>query len=124
VEIAVALMLLVVVVGAIAYSLLDKPNAIDYYRLADDSTLCLGSTSGPGANVRVTSVVETSQSVTIIVKGFDVALGPSTGVGYLYESVAQLRDPLNGREVIDGSDGQSVAWWNGPRPVGVVAPCP
>jgi len=91
-----------------SYRLLDSHTYIYYYRVVDDHTLMVGTLSGPGAWARVTSVVETPATVTIIVSNFYFQLGPSTDVGIGYESVAKLQDALGSRTVIDGSDGHSV----------------
>ena len=115
---------LVVAVAFIAYSSLDRPSWIHYYRLVDDHTLLLGTESGPGANVRVTNVSETQQAVTITVSSFFFQLGPSTDEGYDYESEAKLVDPLGTRFVIDGSSGLPVKRANC-APPSVFAPvCP
>ena len=91
-----------------SYRLLDSHTYIYDYRVIDEYTLGVETGSGPGAWVRVTSVVETPTTVTIVVSNLYFQLGPSTGVGIGYESVAKLQDPLGSRTVIDGSDGHAV----------------
>jgi hypothetical protein len=100
--------LAVVVILALAtltFQLLDSPTRIDYYRPGDDDrTLIVGTTSGPNAWVRVSSVSESATSVTITVRTFYLQLGPSTALGYPYESMVKLDAPLGGRAVIDGTN--------------------
>jgi len=91
-----------------AYRLLDSATWIDYYRVVDDQTLLVGTVSGPGALVRVTSVTETPTTVTITVSTLLIQVGPGTGGGVPYESVAKLHDPLGSRTVTDGSSGLPV----------------
>jgi len=91
-----------------SYRLLDSHTYIYHYRVVDDHTIAVGTVSGPGAWARVTSVTETSTTVTIIVSNFYFQLGPSTDVGIGYESMATLKDPLGSRIVIDGKDGHTV----------------
>jgi hypothetical protein len=111
------------VVGFVGYRLLDKPNAIYYYRLVDEQTLLLGTTSGPHANVRVTNVVETADEVTITVSGFDFQLGASNGAGIPYESEARLAAPLGARLVIDASSGLTLQRATCPAPAVFASPC-
>lgn len=115
---------LVVVVAVIGYLLLDKPNSISYYRVIDDYTLVAGSDSGPNANVRVTSVVETASTVSVTVSALDLTFG-QTGEGATpYESIAKLSDPLGDRTVIDGSDGEVVRRATCPPPAYFATVCP
>ena len=65
-----AILGIVGLIGIGAYSVLDKPNHIDYYRVVDEQTLLMGTISGRNASVRVTSVVETPERVTITVSAF------------------------------------------------------
>ena len=102
---AAAVVLVLLVVGV---RLLDRASPIDYYRVLDDHTLALGSSTGPGAWTRVTSVSETPSTVTITVSSLLVRLGPGTAVGIAVESVAKLQGPIGGRTVIDGSTGLPV----------------
>jgi hypothetical protein len=95
---------------------LDHPSWIYYYRLEGDRTLVLGTVDGPGANVRVTSVVETPTTVTVTVSPLLIGLGPSAGFGVQYESTATLPDPLGARAVIDGSSGLPVQRTHCPPP--------
>ncbi len=115
---------LVVILIFIGYRLLDRPNAIFYYRVVDEQTLLAGTISGPNANVRVTNVVETPSTVTITVSGLDISVGASNGLGTGYESIAKLSQPLAARTVIDGSDGQTVERATCPPPSVFAAVCP
>ena len=119
-----AAVLFVVAFGLVGYRILDRPVWIYYYRVVDDRTLVLGTVNGPGANVRVTSVVEAATSVTITVSAFFFALGPSTDEGYAYESSATLIDPLGNRAVIDGSSGLPVRRATCPPPSYFAPVCP
>jgi hypothetical protein len=92
--------------GAVAaVRALDHPSWIYYCRLEGDRTLVLGTVDGPGADVRVTSVIETPTAVTVTVSSLLIELGPSAGFGVQYEPTATLPDPLGARTVIDGSSG-------------------
>lgn len=88
--------------------LLDGASWIQYYRVVDDRTLVVGTSTGPGAWTRVTSVSETPSTVTITVSSLQIRLGPGTAVGVPVESVAKLDDPIDARAVIDGSSGLPV----------------
>ena len=124
VVIAVSAAAIVVVLGVIGYKALDQPSWIYYYRVADEQHLLVGTISGPGANVRVTDVVETSQTVTITVSTFLLEFGAVSGVGYPYESEATLSAPLGSRSVIDGSSGEPVRRATCPWPSYFASPCP
>jgi hypothetical protein len=106
-----------------SYRLLDSHTYIYDYRVIDDYTVGVETGSGPGAWVRVTSVVETPTTVTIVVSNFYFQLGPSTGLGIGYESVAKLKDPLGSRTLIDGKDGHAVERVACPSPA-VFGVCP
>jgi hypothetical protein len=111
--------------GVLAFQLLDSPTRIDYYRLGDDDrTLIVGTTSGPHAWVRVTNVSETPTAVTITVRTFFVQLGPSTALGYPYESTVTLDAPLDGRSVMDGTSGMLVQRAKCAPPALSASPCP
>lgn len=120
----IVLVFAVVLALVVGYRLLDSATRIDYYRVADEHTLLLGTISGPGANVRVTNVTEASTSVTITVTTFFMQLGPGTSEGIPYESVAKLHDPLGSRTVIDGSSGLSVQRATCPPPAYFAPVCP
>jgi len=119
--IAVAVVLVLVVA---AVRLLDSASWIYYYRVVDDHTLLVGTVSGQGARVRVTSVIETPTTVTITVSTFFIQLGSGTAVGIPYESVAKLHEPLGGRTVIDGSSGLPVQRADCPPPAVFAPVCP
>lgn len=115
---------LVAVLLFTAYRLLDSATWIYYYRVVDDQTLLVGTVSGPGAWVRVTSVTETHTTVTITVSTLFIQLGPGTAEGVPYESVAKLHDPLGSRTVIDGSSGLPVQRATCPPPAYFAPVCP
>lgn len=119
--VAVAVVL-ILAVGAVR--LLDRASAILYYRVVDDRTLLLGTVSGPGATVRVTNLTETSATVTTTVGAFSVQLGPGTGAGMPYESVATLQNPVGVRMVIDGSSGLPIQRATCPPPAVFATVCP
>ena len=104
--IVIAVIVIVIVVAVVR--LLDSPTRIYSYRVIDDRTLVVETISGPGAHARVTDVTEAPSTVTIIVRSLFIQIGPGTGVGIPYESIAKLRDPLGNRTVIDGSSGLPV----------------
>ena len=116
--------LFAVVLAFVGYSSLDRPAWIYYYRVVDDRTLLLGTINGPGANVRVTNVAETAQTVTVTVSAFFFQLGPSTSEGYSYESAATLKAPLGSRAVIDASSGLPVQRATCPPPSYFAPVCP
>jgi hypothetical protein len=100
--------LAVVVVLAIAWvGLLDRAAPISYYRVVDAQTLVVGSLTGRGAWTRLTSVAETPTAVTVTVSSLSAPL-PGTAEGYSLELVVKLHEPLGGRPVVDGSDGEKV----------------
>jgi hypothetical protein len=115
---------LIVVLVFVGYRLLDSATWIAYYRVVDERTLLVGTVSGPGAWTRVTNVAETPATVAITVSSFFVQLGPGTAEGIAYESVAQLRDPLGDRTVIDGSSGLPVQRATCPPPAVFAPSCP
>ena len=101
--------LVLLALGFLAFQLLYSPTPIDYYRLGhDDRTVIVGTTSGRNASVRVSNVSQTAKAVTITVRTFFVQLGPSTALGYVYESTVTLDAPLGGRSVMDGTTGMPV----------------
>ena len=114
-----------IALGVLVFQLLDSPTRIDYYRLGDDDrTLIVGTTSGPHAWVRVTNVSETPTAVTVTVRTFFVQLGPSTALGYAYESTVTLNAPLDDRAVIDGTSGLPVQTQNCYPAAVDASPCP
>jgi hypothetical protein len=101
--VALAVLLLLVIGCA---GLLDRPQPINYYRVDDDRTLVVGVTSGPGSWTRVTSVTETSTTVTVSVSSLTAPL-PSAG-GQIIELTVHFSDPFADRTFIDGSGSQFV----------------
>jgi hypothetical protein len=102
--------LVVVAIAAVALGVLalDRPSALYGYRVVDERTLAVMSTEGPGAWTRVGSVVETPSSVTVTIRSVLVRLLPGTAEGIPVRSVIALRDPVDGRQVIDGSSGVAI----------------
>ena len=96
----VAAILVALLLGAIR--LQDQPTTIYYYRLADEQTLVVGTTVGPWAWMRVTSVNETPSTVTITVSSLLAPMGGSYG---RLELLVKLAAPLGSRAVVDGGTG-------------------
>lgn len=90
------------------------PHPIDWYRLDAPDLLTVEVTTGPMTWTRVADVSETATSVTVIVKSFDLVLGPGTAQGHPQLSV-RLRQPLGSRIVYDGT-GQQVPLYHPPEP--------
>ena len=120
----IVLAFLAVIAVVAAYHLLDVPTRIYSYRVVDDRTVVLGTTSGRGAWMRVTGINETPVTVTITVSSLFIQLGPGTAEGIAYESVARLHDPLGSRTVVDGSDGHTVDQVHCPPPDVNAPVCP
>ena len=110
---AAAACLLVVVLSIRA---LDRETRIDYYRVLDPQMLGVETTGGEGSWTRITSVVETSSSVTIEVSSLSVPFLPGTADGSFLELGVRLSQPLGTRAVIDGSRGDTLAAAPSPWP--------
>jgi hypothetical protein len=80
----------------------DQPTTIYYYRVVDQQTLVVGTTVGPWAWMRVTSVNETPSTVTITVSSLLAPMGGSYGD---LELLVKLAAPLGSRGVVDGGSG-------------------
>ena len=102
----VVVVLVLVVVATIHF--LDRPNSIEFYRLIDQQTIGLETSAGPGSWTRVTSLVETPSSVTVIVSTIEISFGPGADVRGFVEATAKLSSPLGDRVVVDGSSGQTL----------------
>ncbi len=111
--VVVAVLLLVAVMTV---RFLDRPNPIDFYRVIDAQTIGLETSAGPGSWTRVTSVVETSSSVTVVVSTIEISFGPGAGVRSFVEATAKLNSPLGDRTVVDGSSGQTLRLAPSPWP--------
>ena len=72
----------------------DQPTTIYYYRVVDQQTLVVGTTVGPWAWMRVTSVNETPSTVTITVSSLLAPMGGSYG---RLELLVKLAAPLGSR---------------------------
>jgi hypothetical protein len=89
----------------------DLAVRIDYYRLVDEHTLVVGAETEDRSWTRVTSVVETTTTVTITVRELQAPIrmgGTGVGGGGI-ELIVKLRDPIGSRTVVDGSSGEVVA---------------
>ena len=78
------------------------PDPIDSYRLIDDDTIAIMTTTGDLTWTRVTSVHETETQVEITVRSVTVPL-PMASVAFPLELTVSLREPLGDRQVMDGS---------------------
>ncbi|MGA3057309.1 MAG: hypothetical protein ABSE70_04630 [Candidatus Limnocylindrales bacterium] len=87
----------------------DRAVRIEYYRVVDEHTLVVGAETENRSWTRVTSVVETTTTVTITVRALPppITLGVD-GAGQGLELIVKLRDPIGSRTVVDGSRGQVV----------------
>lgn len=119
----VAVLAVIGVVWIVVVFGLDKPSWIYYYRVLDDHTLLVGTTTGPGAWTRVTDIAETPSTVTITVRSFLFEIGPVSGGGLPVESVATLLDHIGARTVFDGSSGLEVRRASCPPPAYFAAIC-
>ena len=90
----------------------DLAMRIDYYRVVDQHTIVVGAETEAARETRVTSVVETTTTVTITVRELPSPIRKGgTGVGGDgIELIVKLRDPLGSRTVVDGSSGEVVAF--------------
>jgi hypothetical protein len=79
------------------------PDPIDSYRLIDDDTIAIMTTTSDLTWTRVTSVHETETRVEITVRSVTVPL-PMASVAYPLELTVDLREPLGDRQVMDGFD--------------------
>jgi hypothetical protein len=77
------------------------PITIDYYRIVDEDSIIIGTTTGACDESRVTEVAETPHSVTITVHSFTFDFGPCPGVGIPIELAVELDRPLGDRPVFD-----------------------
>ncbi len=97
------------VVVLLSIRALDRDTRIDYYRVLDPQTIGVETTGGADSWTRITSVVETSSSVTIKVSSLSVPFLPGTADGRFVELSVRLSQPLGVRAVIDGSRGDTLA---------------
>jgi hypothetical protein len=104
------------VVVLLSIRALDRDTRIDYYRVLDPQTIGVETTGGEGSWTRITSVVETSSSMTIEVSSLSVPFLPGTTDGSFLELGVRLSQPLGTREVIDGSRGDTLTVAPSPWP--------
>ena len=104
----VVVLAVLLIVAVLTIRFLDRPNPIDFYRVIGHQTIGLETSAGPGSWTRVTSVVETSSSVTVVVSTIAISFGPSADVRSFVEATAKLGSPLGDRTVVDGSSGQAL----------------
>ena len=91
------------------------PHRIDWYRVDTPDSMTVELTTGPNPWIRVADVTEASTSVTVVVKVFDLRLGPGTAAGYPHELSVRLAQPLGSRLVYDGN-GEEVPEYHPPQP--------
>lgn len=100
--------ILVAVVAVVAVILIASPReyraAVQEYRVTDDPRkIVLHASLGPGDVVIGSEVREDLRTVTVIVKARDVS-SATGGQGESHFVTVTLRDPLDERTVIDGTD--------------------
>jgi hypothetical protein len=98
-----AALLIVALLAGGAFLVLDRPWDIESYRVVDDHTLVVTTSSGWLDWTRVTSVTENATSVVVSMRSFRLPL-PGTG-GAATDFTVTLRDPIGGRGVVDSSTG-------------------
>ncbi len=78
-------------------------ESIDYWTI-DDRTFGVLAISGPNANCEIAQITESPAKVQVVVVCQDhyLVVG-SSAVGYPYELVVSLRDPLANRQIVDGN---------------------
>jgi hypothetical protein len=84
-------------------SSLDRQTQISYYRVIDQQTIGVETTGSDATWTRVTSVDETSTSVTITVSSLTAPFVLSNDMASFLELTVKLNSPLGDRTVIDGS---------------------
>jgi hypothetical protein len=84
-----------------------QTTPIAYYWAGSDDDLVIQVTTGDLTSTRVTDVQETAKTVTITVRSFRAPF-PMADIGYALNLNVELREPLAGRRVIDGSLGQQI----------------
>jgi hypothetical protein len=91
----------IVVLGVAVVLVADQGSPIHDYRVIDDHSLAVAITTGPWTWTRVTTVSETTSTVTI---GVSSLSAPLAGFGDdLAELTVTLHDPIGNRTVIDAS---------------------
>jgi hypothetical protein len=98
----IALALGLAVAGFYVATQIGAPRLATYYRVVDDSTIAVGTTTGPREWTRVTSVSESDSAIMIEIKSLSVPFVAGTGVGRDVELTVQLSSPLGERVVQDG----------------------
>jgi hypothetical protein len=79
---------------------------IYYYRVVDNHTIVVGSTTGPGSWTRVAGVSESTAVVTVSVSSLVVPLA-GYGGGFA-EFTVTLAGPIGSRSLVDGSSGLTI----------------
>lgn len=87
-----------------------QPTPIGEFRLDDDQTLSVLSTTAPGWETWVASVVETETAVIVEVRtrNTDPLGGAGVGLGTPIWLTVRLQAPLGARQVLDGVGGKPV----------------
>jgi hypothetical protein len=91
------------------------PQPIDWYRLDSPDSMTVTVSSGTNPWIRVAGVTETSTSVTVDIRVFDLQLGPGTAAAYRHDVSVHLAQPLGSRIVYDGT-GHEVPAYLPPQP--------
>jgi len=110
----VLVVLIVLVIASIRA--LDRTMPIQNYQVVDQQTLAVWTTGGPGSWTRITSVVETPSSITIVVSTLPIPFVPSSDMGSFLELTVRLNSLLGNRVVVDGSSGQTLTLAPSPWP--------
>lgn len=104
-----AALLAVQIVSVSACSFAGQPVGVQRYRVIDDRTLSVLSTTGPGYETWIDSVIESPTTVVVAAKmrpnGFDQK---APGAGEDVWLTIHLQAPLGDREVIDAAGNQPV----------------
>ncbi len=100
---------LIAVMAVAVFRYEDRAQAIYFYRVVDQRTIVLDTSTPPTAWTRVTGVTENPTIITITVSTIALTLpvAQADTRGFITLTVT-LGDPLGNRAVIDGSNGQRV----------------
>jgi hypothetical protein len=82
-----------------------RTTSIDYYWADAEDNLVIQVTTGDLTVTQVANVTETADAVTVTVRSVSAPV-PMADIGYALNLTVELRGPLAGRHVLDGSIGQ------------------
>lgn len=100
---------LIAVMAIAVFRYEDRAQTIDFYRVVDQQTILVDTSTPPTAWTRVTGVTENPTTIAITVSTIALTLpvAQADTRGFITLTVT-LRDPLGDRAVIDGSNGLPV----------------